>query len=1022
LGDADEAAIRRAADLGFNGVVVAAANAAAANGRFPVAAELCASLTLDVFVAFDFSEWGLNDPVVERHPDCFAVRREPTGEVVNPRAPHSGHGRALLRNCDDVAPILAWGEDQLGRALAAGVKGFVALHPDGASTRLWRYLIANAREHSNRELIVIADTTGLARNGVAALADCGFDFTLSSLPWWDGRANWLIEEHDALSRIAPVVAQVDSPARIPPASLTARRARFVIAAITGSGLLMPLRFADDAVDDGEAADLDRFIRSVNAFVAAEQDTRKVLLKQSGAGANLTVLMRMEDSDPTLSGEAFVALVNSSPSLAAEPGVETTLALGDFNALRAVFERESPSTKLPPGAARLFHATRSPPIRQASEPDPSGATTATGAARIVITNIAPCIEGGRFPARRIVGERVIVEADIFTDGHPLIAAELSWRAEDERSWHRTRMVPLDNDRWCAPFDVLRIGRYRFAISAWIDDWGGFVRDLLRKRDAGQDLELESLEGLQQLKSVRARATGAALAALNKVIGAFEDLSSKDRIALLAAPETCETVARADERRFLVKSATCFVETERKAARFASWYELFPRSQTNNAARPGTLTDVIARLPAIAGMGFDVLYLTPVHPIGRTRRKGRNNALEAGPDDPGSTYAIGSPEGGHEAIHPDLGTIEDFRALVLAAHAHGMEIALDFAVQCSRDHPWLTEHKGWFAWRPDGSIHFAENPPKRYEDIVNIDFYAPDALPDAWIALRDIVLHWIDAGVRIFRVDNPHTKPFPFWEWMIADVRARHPNTIFLSEAFTRPKVMYRLAQLGFSQSYTYFTWRNTKQELTDYLTELTRPPVSDFFRPHFFVNTPDINPWFLQTSGRGGFLIRAVLATTLSGLWGMYSGYELCESEPLPGREEYRESEKYEIKPRNWNAPGNIIAEITALNRLRKEEPALQSHLGLTFYNVFNGHILYYGKTAPGHRDRILVAVSLDPHNAQEADFEIPLWEWGLADDQALEGEDLLRGTRWVWHGKVQHMRLTPDAPYVIWRVRPARET
>jgi starch synthase (maltosyl-transferring) len=409
------------------------------------------------------------------------------------------------------------------------------------------------------------------------------------------------------------------------------------------------------------------------------------------------------------------------------------------------------------------------------------------------------------------------------------------------------------------------------------------------------------------------------------------------------------------------------------------------------------------------------------VGRTHRKGRNNALEAGPDDPGSTYAIGSPEGGHEAIHPELGTLEDFRALIMAAHAHGMEVALDFAIQCSRDHPWLEEHKGWFAWRPDGSIRYAENPPKKYEDIVNIDFYAPAAVPAAWLALRDIVLHWIDAGVRIFRVDNPHTKPFAFWEWMIADVRTRHPNTIFLSEAFTRPKIMYRLAQLGFSQSYTYFIWRNTKREIIEYMTELTTTPVSDFFRPHFFVNTPDINPYFLQTSGRAGFLIRAALATTLSGLWGMYSGYELCESEPLPGREEYLNSEKYEIRTRDWNAPGNIITEISALNRLRKSVPALQSHLGLTFYNAFNDQIVYYGKTAPGHGDRILVAVSLDPHHVQEADHEIPLWEWGLADDRSLEAADLLNGTRAVWHGKLQHLRLTPEAPYAIWRVRPARE-
>jgi starch synthase (maltosyl-transferring) len=1016
VADADEPAIRRAADLGFNGVVADLAPGTQ-NGKMQALAESCASRKLDLYFDLDFSEWDRQDALVERYPDCFAICREPDGSTVDPRSPRRGHGRAWLLNCDDLAPVLDWGKAQLADAIAAGAKGFRAIHPGRATAKIWAQLIGPARDSSNRELVFIADTTGLPRHGLAALEDGGFDFMLSSLPWWDGRANWLIEEHEALSRIAPVIAQVDSPAKIPPASSTARKARLALAALTGSGLLMPLSFADD---DGDAANLDAFIRSVNSFVAAEQNTRKVLLKPSGAGADLTVLMRLEGADATLAAEAFVAFVNPSPSVATEPGPETRLALGDFNALKRIFNEESPSSKLPPGAARVFHATRSAPIRQVPAPDKSGATAAANAARIVITNITPCVEQGRFPARRIVGERVVVEADIFTDGHPLIAAELSWRAEDERVWSRARMIALENDRWRAALDLPRIGRYRFAICAWIDAYGGFVRDLLRKRDVGQSLELEALEGLAHLKSVRAGATGAALAALNKLVAAFDELSADNRVALLAAPETRETVARADERRFPLKSQSYFVDAERKTALFASWYELFPRSQTDNPAQSGTLHDVITRLPAIAGMGFDVLYMTPIHPIGRTHRKGRNNALEAGPSDPGSTYAIGSSEGGHDAIHPELGTMEDFRALVLTAHEHGMEIALDFAIQCSRDHPWLAEHKGWFAWRPDGSIHFAENPPKKYEDIVNIDFYTADALPDAWLALRDIVLHWIDAGVRIFRVDNPHTKPFPFWEWMIADVRARHPNTIFLSEAFTRPKVMYRLAQLGFSQSYTYFTWRNTKRELTDYLTELTRAPVSDFFRPHFFVNTPDINPYFLQTSGRSGFLIRAALAATLSGLWGLYSGYELCESDALPGRDEYRDSEKYEIKPRDWNAPGNIIAEITALNRLRREEPALQSHLGLTFYNAFNDNIVYYGKTAPGHPDRILVAVSLDPYNAQEADYEIPLWEWGLGDNQALESEDLLRGTRAVWHGKIQHMRLTPDAPYAIWRVSPAR--
>jgi starch synthase (maltosyl-transferring) len=335
--------------------------------------------------------------------------------------------------------------------------------------------------------------------------------------------------------------------------------------------------------------------------------------------------------------------------------------------------------------------------------------------------------------------------------------------------------------------------------------------------------------------------------------------------------------------------------------------------------------------------------------------------------------------------------------------------------SPDHPWLKQHDNWFQKRPDGSIRYAENPPKKYEDIVNPDFYADRAL---WIALRDVLLFWAHEGVRIFRVDNPHTKPIPFWEWVIAEVKARHPDAIFLSEAFTRPKRMYQLAKVGFTQSYTYFTWRNTKHELTAYLTELSTTPVRDFFRPNFFVNTPDINPPFLQSGGRPAFLIRAALATTLSGLWGMYSGYEICEAEPLPGREEYKDSEKYELKHRDFAAPGNIVAEIAALNALRKREPALQSHLGVTFYNAFNDNVLYYAKTAPGRDDRILVAVNLDPHNAQECDFEVPLWEWGLPDHESVEVEDLLRGYRFSWHGKIQHLRLDPSAPYAIWRIRP----
>jgi glycosidase len=503
----------------------------------------------------------------------------------------------------------------------------------------------------------------------------------------------------------------------------------------------------------------------------------------------------------------------------------------------------------------------------------------------------------------------------------------------------------------------------------------------------------------------------------------DLASQ--VDLLLAPSTAALVARAGKRPFLSRHEPAMpIDVERPEAGFASWYELFPRSQTDDPARHGTFDDVIARLPAIAAMGFDVLYFPPIHPIGRINRKGRNNSLKAQEGDPGSPYAIGSEEGGHEAIHPQLGTLEDFERLRVAAAEHGMELALDFAIQCAPDHPWLKEHPEWFDWRPDGTIKYAENPPKKYEDIVNVDFYAPGAMPSLWIALRDIVALWVARGVRIFRVDNPHTKPLPFWEWLIADIRGRHPDVIFLAEAFTRPKMMYRLAKVGFSQSYTYFTWRNHKAELAEYLTELTTTEAKEVYRPHFFVNTPDINPYFLQTSGRPGFLIRAALATTLSGLWGMVAGYELCEYEAVKGKEEYLDSEKYQIKPRDWNKAHNIIAEITQLNRIRRANPALHSHLGVRFYNAWNDNILYYGKATrtpdgKGFDNFILVMVNLDPHHVQEAHFEVPLWEFGLPDHASIEAEDLMRPHRWTWYGKVQHVRLDPhDLPFAVWRLIP----
>ena len=642
-------------------------------------------------------------------------------------------------------------------------------------------------------------------------------------------------------------------------------------------------------------------------------------------------------------------------------------------------------------------------------------------RIAIEALQPIIEGGRFASKCLSGRPLPVSAVIFSDGHEQLAADLLWRAGGEATWQRTPMQALGNDRWSAELCIEQQGRGEFAIEAWLDVYASFRQELVKKLGASVPVELELQEGAQLVRRIAAQAPDPLRAELAALIERMEASQSQaEREAVLIDPSVNELMRRAEYRPHLLRTPNYPLDVERDLAEFASWYELFPRS-LGDEQRHGSFADVHARIPEIARMGFDVLYFPPIHPIGRSHRKGPNNSLKAGPNDPGSPYAIGSEEGGHEAVHPQLGSLEDFRQLVRVARDHGLEVALDFAVQCSPDHPWLEQHPGWFSWRPDGSIRHAENPPKKYEDIVNVEFYAEAAMPDLWLALRDVVLGWVEQGVTLFRVDNPHTKPMPFWEWLIADVRERHPEVIFLSEAFTRPAMMARLGKLGFSQSYTYFTWRNTKAELQSYLTELNQVPWRNCYRPNFFVNTPDINPYFLQRSGRPGFLIRTALATMGSGLWGMYSGFELCEAEPVPGKEEYFDSEKYQLRPRDYQAPGNINAEIARLNQIRRENPALQTHLGFQAYTAWNDNILYFGKRTADLSNFILVAVSLDPHHAQEAHFELPLWELGLPDDASLAGEDLMNGHRWTWHGKVQWMRIEPwHLPFGIWRIQTAR--
>ena len=655
-------------------------------------------------------------------------------------------------------------------------------------------------------------------------------------------------------------------------------------------------------------------------------------------------------------------------------------------------------------------------------EPLSVEQAVSLPRIAIESIMPAVEQGEYAAKALQGRPLTLSTVLVCDGHGKLAGEIIWRrSADVDTWQRVPLEHQGNDLWQAELTPRQTGKLYFAVEAWVDAWASFSDELNKKHLAGVPVGLELQEGERLLQDTLEQADPVHIDMLQELLVALaESRDDHARVTLLLSSHTRDIMRLAGQRAHLVRSAEYPLDVERPLAEFASWYELFPRSETRDPNRHGTFDDVIQRLPDIARMGFDVLYFPPIHPIGLTHRKGPNNSLQAGPDDPGSPYAIGSAEGGHDAVHPLLGDLDDFRRLVTAARSHKLEIALDFAIQCSPDHPWLKQHPGWFSWRPDGTIRYAENPPKKYQDIVNVDFYAEDAMPGLWLALRDVVLFWVEQGVTLFRVDNPHTKPLPFWEWLIADIRHRHPDVIFLAEAFTRPAMMARLGKIGFSQSYTYFTWRNTKEELESYFTELNEPPWRDCYRPNFFVNTPDINPYFLQRSGRAGFLIRAALATMGSGLWGMYSGFELCEGDPVPGREEYLDSEKYQLRPRDWNAPGNIIAEIARLNRIRRNNPALHSHLGLQVYHAWNDNILYFGKRTADLSNFILVAISLDPFNAQEAHFELPLWEFGLNDDASTHGEDLMNGHTWLWHGKTQWMRIEPwNLPFGIWRIRPA---
>jgi starch synthase (maltosyl-transferring) len=620
------------------------------------------------------------------------------------------------------------------------------------------------------------------------------------------------------------------------------------------------------------------------------------------------------------------------------------------------------------AASGHRRIAAPDLPEVAPSDPTGP-------RFLVEDIYPCIDGGRYPVKRIVGEPIEVWADVLREGHDRLAVELLWRQESARTWQRVPMRLHNNDRWHGRFVPTEVGRYLFAVEAWTDQFATWRHGLTLKREAGLDVGLEAREGRELLGEIKT-SDPATKRLIEQVRREFDRTSN---LELLLSDELAQAVARSDLRGDMTHSAAVPVVVDRPRARAGAWYEMVPRSQGTVPGRHGTFEDCIARLPEIAALGFDVIYLPPIHPIGPTNRKGRNNALKAAPGDPGSLYAIGSAEGGHDAVHPELGTLRDFRRLVDACRGLHMEIALDFAIQCSLDHPWLKQHPEWFKRRPDGSIRYAENPPKKYEDIVNPDFYCTDRIA-LWQALRDVILFWIEQGVRIFRVDNPHTKPFPFWEWLIHEIQDRDPNVLFLSEAFSRPKIMKGLAKLGFTQSYTYFTWRTHKAELQEYLSELTRYPEHDYFRPNFFVNTPDILPVHLQKGEPWMFKSRVALAATLSSNYGIYNGFELLEHDPIPGREEYLNSEKYEIKVRDWNKPGNITAYIGRLNRLRRENAALLQTDNLRFAQVDDAEVIGFVKESVARDQAVAVAIALNGHGPRTFWFHFGDITIGLPDD------------------------------------------
>ena len=1037
-------ALARAAALGFDSVLVPPPWAPGANGDRFVPATLdrvhpalggVEGVTYLRDYVRSCRQHGLR-PMLDM--PLASVAAEFTGDAppfaapagVDPLDPRHG-AAAPHRVVADPAALGAWWGRHLRRWADLGIVGARLLGLADAPG------IIAALHEAAPDVTTIAWTPGLPRDAVAGLR--GASYVVSSLPWWDGEAAWFWDELDMLRQVAPVLACPEAPfgpraaASVHnPALLAATLNRAAaLARATGDGWLVPDGFetgtrraldvhARTAVPGARSAASLVDLASLNGNVTEAGEGSAGFHPVLGAGSSPLALLRTDAADARFARRATVTLLNTDLDRARSIDPSSVIAAidGTFGPWEpSGFAPGRPLTLLP-GELRSFTAAATPKGRPDVKIDADAARRFADGPRVAIEAPSPCVDDGTLPAKRLVGEVVTVEADVVCDGHDKLGVALQWREPGSAVMHEVRMVPAGNDRYRAELPLNRIGAYAYTVQAWRDAFASYKDEIAKKSAAGVDVSLELREGMALLTRTAERAQGTVRPVLQGVLAELASADDTARLARFLSPEMADAMAQADDRpRAATLPHPVRIDAERSGAAFAAWYEVFPRSMSDDANRHGTFRDVERHLPRVKAMGFDVLYFPPISPIGRTNRKGPNNTLTPAEGDPGSPYAIGSEDGGHDAIHKELGTLDDFKHLVAAAAGHGLEIAIDFAIQCSPDHPWLKQHRGWFDWRPDGSIKYAENPPKKYQDIVNVDFYAVDAIPGLWVALAEAVMFWMEAGVRLVRVDNPHTKPLPFWQWMIATVRERYPDAVFLAEAFTRPKVMYRLAKVGFSQSYTYFTWRETKREMEQYLTELAEPGPREFFRPHFFVNTPDINPVYLQNASRPAYLIRAALAATLSGLWGVYNGFELCEGTPIPGREEYLDSEKYQIRVWDWDRPGNIVPEITALNRIRNANPALRTHLNATFLPAGNDVVSVFMKATPDRSNVLVVAISFDPNQVQETGWEFPFWLWQATEAAAFEAEDLLTGTRTTWRGKFQSVRLDASRPYAIWRVR-----